>query len=720
LGAFFTVMFAQHFFWWPDQWPKSPLADPLLKAFRLLRLQRFQLGEAMLLSVLQANPGQPDALALLAFIRLRQVRINDAQEILHQLQAISSSPGVVQFLQAQFWMQIGAIPQLLAQPQAFWQAAPVFWPLHLAQAAFLIHLNKLAQASAELAAIPEPWTHCLEAIRLRCRILERQQKYSEALEQLMPAVQRFPQHWPAQVHLVDLSIKARSQQHALPLLRRALAMHGPGAEIMSSVQQIQLLRNRGADARRTALQEQAWHSVRPVASVAATNLLNCYDRLGYVDWLAHEPMVSGVDSDHSLSLEMRENLCMQAASQELPQTSRLVSGVVAAYQAEAPMPQLVAAGTRLLPSKVSPCRPLTIAWITADLAYHPVSRFLLSFFAASNTCIHRHLLVDTCDHLSESNRGHFEAFPSVEVLNMGHADWPAKVHLIQHLQADIAIDLSGWTGGHFMRGFLARLAPLQISYLGYFASTGIPNMDVWLGDHQLFPTPMQEWHSEAIHRLRRCFIAWQPPAVLPEAGVDVVEAHPAGAIRFGSFNNNRKLSDATLRLWGELLRTLPEASLVLKASHRDDSATQELLCRRMRRQGLDPEQVIWLPRADGPVEHLQQYSWVDVALDCFPNGGCTTTCEALWMGTPVITLTGKSYVSRMSTAVLHGAAMPEWCARSPQHYLQLAQHQAARLGWLRQNRQHWRLQLQQNPLGDAAGLMAHLEEAFTAIAAASR
>ena len=90
------------------------------------------------------------------------------------------------------------------------------------------------------------------------------------------------------------------------------------------------------------------------------------------------------------------------------------------------------------------------------------------------------------------------------------------------------------------------------------------------------------------------------------------------------------------------------------------------------------------------------------------------------MGTPVITLTGKSYVSRMSTAVLHGAAMPEWCAGSPEHYLRLAQAQADRLSWLRHNRDHWRQQLQRNPLGDAASLMAHLEDAFSLMAAASR
>ena len=111
-----------------------------------------------------------------------------------------------------------------------------------------------------------------------------------------------------------------------------------------------------------------------------------------------------------------------------------------------------------------------------------------------------------------------------------------------------------------------------------------------------------------------------------------------------------------------------------------------------------------------PSDHLLQYSYVDVALDCFPNGGCTTTCEALWMGTPVVTLTGVGYVSRMSTAVLLGAGMPEWCASSVYEYIQIASNQADNLSSLRQNRSLWRNQLVDNPLGDSVSLMSSIEK----------
>ena len=133
----------------------------------------------------------------------------------------------------------------------------------------------------------------------------------------------------------------------------------------------------------------------------------------------------------------------------------------------------------------------------------------------------------------------------------------------------------------------------------------------------------------------------------------------------------------------------------------------------MLRQGLDPERVDWLMLTKGPVEHMQQYAHIDIALDPIPNGGCTTTCEALWMGVPTITLAGSHYVSRMSTSVLAGANMPEWIAQDRSGYINLAREHAARISQLRDNRDSWRIQLQASPLGDAADLDASFENAFS-------
>ena len=246
-------------------------------------------------------------------------------------------------------------------------------------------------------------------------------------------------------------------------------------------------------------------------------------------------------------------------------------------------------------------------------------------------------------------------------------------------------------------------------------------MDFWLVDqHIMPPEPNCEWHTEQLLRLPRPFLAWQPHPGLPEAAAAITQ--PAfdisSGIRFGCFNHVRKISDEALRCWAHILRALPSAQLVLKAHSTEDSATAKLLQRRLERSGLPPEQVIWLPYTDTPDQHLQQYAQMDVALDSFPNTGCTTTCEALWMGVPVITLEGDHYVSRMAAAVLHGAGLPGWICSSTADYEELAMRQAEpqNLAWLREHRGHWRKQLQQSPLGDARDLMRQLESSFSELA----
>ena len=156
-------------------------------------------------------------------------------------------------------------------------------------------------------------------------------------------------------------------------------------------------------------------------------------------------------------------------------------------------------------------RPLRIAWVTGDLAPHPVSRFLLGFFEASEgRRQHQHLLVSVTNHGSESNAHLFAPFQGLEVVDVTPHHDHHRVAAIRDLQPDLAIDLSGWTGGHYMAGFMARLAPVQVNYLGYHASAGVPQMDHWLGDSELFPEPVTEWHTERIWRLQRPFLAWQP------------------------------------------------------------------------------------------------------------------------------------------------------------------------------------------------------------------
>ena len=543
------------------------------------------------------------------------------------------------------------------------------------------------------------------------QLLGKKSLHKEACLLLKPLIQRAPNHLRLFRQLLVTQIDARDGSGVLSVARSVLHLFGEHPEFLYLMTTLNLLQRHPGLARRSVLLQQAWISVRSTPSHLG-NQINSYEMNGQVHWLEFL-----LDSVRSMAVqidpEMQSNLCMQLASIQSNQYQEQVENLIENLQKTAEFQDIKDKPSQTVNSTSSPSSALRIGWITGDLAYHPVARFLYSFFAstASSSRTASHSLVSLVDHGSESSYLSFSKLSGLSLLNYSKYFGKDAVSRVRDHSFDVVVDLSGWTGGNFMAGFLARLAPVQVNYLGYFASTGLPTMDYWLGDHSVFLDNHQEWSTEKLWRLDRPFLAWQPVDPLPEASIDVMPA-PSGPVRFGSFNHNRKLSDQTLRLWADLLNSVPGSRIVLKASAKRDSDTQLILRRRMLRQGLDPERVDWLALTKGPVEHLQQYALIDIALDPVPNGGCTTTAEALWMGVPTVTLAGSHYVSRMSTAVLSGANMPEWIAQDRVGYINLAREHAARVSELRHKRDYWRSRLQASPLGDASDLMKHLEAAF--------
>jgi len=707
---FFCLIFMwlDFLFEWPERLPAfSSFGNYSLEAIALkLRFQQHLAAEQSLIACVADLQDRDLAAVASLFCYLALVR-KDLIRVKTNLQLLNSmSHGYAQlhtFLQIQSWLLEADITSIPDFADCFWQQHSQCQPIVALQSAVALFKNDLIESQRCLDSVSE--FPILEIVRQRAALCVRQRSSEQAVLLLADAVQRFPQHIELHAQYINTLLDARSQTHTIPALRQVLTLHGEHPRLLASVCTVKLLQRQPSLARRAAFVQRLWPDVAIQDNGRLSNVLVTYEQTGHSDWLAH--LSSSALDVSSSQLSIQENLCLQFASVESVLSAKQLHKVVDIYQRNP-----IATSWQPPINKPPASSPLRIGWISGDICQHPVARFLLGFFeAGSLQSSHQHILVNLKDHASESYLDRFCSYPNLMHLNASFPDTSQQVRVIRDAHLDVAIDLSGWTGGHFMRGFMARLAPLQVNYLGYFASTGLPTMDAWIGDDDLFPTPMQEWHSETIHRLPRCFIAWQPSQHLDEAHEPVTHS-PTGGIRFGCFNHNRKLSDPVLRLWGELLRSVPGSNLVLKANAASDPHTQLLLVRRMRRAGLDPERVIWLPLAPSHREHLQQYAQVDVALDSFPNGGCTTTCEALWMGVPVITLTGTHYVSRMSTAVLRGAGLPHLCAKTPQQYLDLAREQAMGLSELRSNRDRWRNYVIKNPLGDAADLIKHLEHAF--------
>ena len=263
---------------------------------------------------------------------------------------------------------------------------------------------------------------------------------------------------------------------------------------------------------------------------------------------------------------------------------------------------------------------------------------------------------------------------------------------------DILIDLSGHTGNNRLGIFSRRAAPVQISWLGYPDTTGLPQMDYRIVDDITDPAPEADaLCTERLLRLPGTFICYAPPPEAPE--VAPAPCLRNGFITFGSFNNPAKISPALLRLWGAILMECPDSRLLIKSGAFADRCGREYLMRGLG--DVAPDRLITPVRTSGVREHLGFYDKVDIALDTFPYNGTTTTCEALHMGVPVVTLTGKTHCSRVGASLLVSVGLPQLIATDAQGYRRIALALAAQRDDLVRLRAGMRSRLAQSPLGNA-------------------
>ncbi|WP_081858833.1 glycosyltransferase family 41 protein [Synechococcus sp. KORDI-100] len=562
--------------------------------------------------------------------------------------------------------------------------------------------GKLEKASTVLL-LNSRSSDCIEGVLLQAKILRAKFDYDSSISLLDSAIQKAPNNIQLVLELITILHAGKRGDRILSDVKKALSRFGFRSSLLSHLAPLKLLQREPGRALRACLQERAHCSITDILP-KASNLFVAYEHSGNVNWSIN------INPESILPLaqdpDFYANRCLQLAS--------CGESHLSVQQAK-----MISKNFLVLSKKPfsyffgNVNKTLRIAWLTGDCTNHPVARFLLGIFSASiGSFKHCHTVVSTVDHGKSSWLQHFDSLDGIKTFQFSQKDSAnARLKYLRSLQIDIAIDLSGWTGGNSLQLFKERFAAVQVNYLGYFASAGFDSMDFWLGDRYLFPNPCLEFRSEAIYRLSRPFIAWQPTPSMPEYHSSV-SAPPDGPLRIGTFNHNRKFSNTILKIWGKLLEKLPDTKIIFKAINRDDPHTQELLIRRFLRAEIDPNRIEWLPITKSPVEHLEQYSKLDLALDSFPNGGCTTTCEALWMGVPTVTLSGNSYVSRMSTSVMCAANLSEFVANSPDEYVNIVCQQASDLDGFRSKRLFRRNKFECSDLGNAKDLLMHLEASF--------
>jgi len=357
-----------------------------------------------------------------------------------------------------------------------------------------------------------------------------------------------------------------------------------------------------------------------------------------------------------------------------------------------------------------PVRPerLRIGYVSSDFRKHSVAYFVEPLLAHHDaeryetTCYFTHKDSDaTTKRLQQL---------SPQWRNVADLDDHQFMQAIADDGIDILVDLNGHTSGGRLTVFARRAAPVQVSFIGYPCTTGVTEMDFRLSDAIADPSGAERLYTETLFRLPGCFLCYRPPENSPDVARPPCESN--GFITFGSFNNLAKVNLDVIGLWAELLKQLPTSRLVIKNPSLTDKSTRERYRKLFTEAGVSAERLDLIGFVADSAGHLATYGKIDIALDTFPYNGTTTTCEALWMGVPVVSLRGDRHAARVGASLLAAVGFSEWVADTPAQYTQIAQHLAQDVTHLAQLRLALRQQVSRSRLCQEESYTRAVEAAY--------
>ena len=355
-----------------------------------------------------------------------------------------------------------------------------------------------------------------------------------------------------------------------------------------------------------------------------------------------------------------------------------------------------------------PVRPLRIGVVSGDLCTHPAAYFLDSTLEAFKGRKHQWFAysnVEQEDAQTERFRGFFSHWCDCQRLTDA-----ALAKRIKDDGIDILIDLAGHSAANRLPVFAYRPAPVQVAWLGYFATTGMPTMDWIIADACSIREGEERHYSEPVWRLPDTRFCFTPPKLT----IPVSDGSHFGGSRrltFGNFSTLIKANDKVLALWAKVMSAVPEAQLLIKAKQLDDATERQRLTTRLGELGVTPDRLILEGRSPREA-YLRTYHRVDICLDTFPFAGGTTTAESLWMGVPVLTLAGQSMVARQSESMLNNVALAHWVAANEEDFVRKALAFSQDRATLTQLRLDLRHRLLASPLGNAEVFANRLEAAL--------
>lgn len=360
-----------------------------------------------------------------------------------------------------------------------------------------------------------------------------------------------------------------------------------------------------------------------------------------------------------------------------------------------------------------PNRPLIVGYISPDLFVHSVS-----YFAEAPLSLHkpqrvRHIVYSVC-HQPDAKTARLKS----QVLaargtwrDMARASEKELATAVRADNVDILVELTGHTAHNRLGTLALRPAPVQITWIGYPNSTGLTSIDYRFTDAVCDPVDTQQTFTERLVRLPGCFLCYTPAVDAPKVALPPVLSN--GFVTFGSFNALAKQTPEVLRVWAHILREVPTSRLILKNKPLACETVRQRYWAIFEENGIDSSRIDLIPLTASTQDHLDQYSLMDVALDPWPYAGTTTTAEALYMGVPCLTLTGRCHAHNVGASLLTAVGLaPEWVAQSVDEYVEKARELTMDVDALAALRAGMRERVLRSPLCDAPVFVERLEDMY--------
>jgi len=359
---------------------------------------------------------------------------------------------------------------------------------------------------------------------------------------------------------------------------------------------------------------------------------------------------------------------------------------------------------RQFPKIIKTDKKIRIGFVSGDYGNHPVSYYLLNTINHISDEKFKLIAYSNSNRMDETTIELKKRFNVWRKIN--HLNDTEVINLVKKDSVDILFDLSGHTAKNRLSIFVNKPAPVQVTWCGYNASTGLKEIDYIIGDPYVVPLSDQKYFTEKIFQLPNTF---QCISINDDIKIDRSSYQDKKNVTFGSFNNLSKINDNVIDIWSEILKRVKDSKLFLKAKQLDNLEMVESIRKKFQKNGISTEKIITEGRSKTREEMLKKYNQIDIALDPFPYSGVTTSFESVWMGVPLLTIKGNNFYSRIGVSINKNLGMDDWIANNEKDYISKAISKASNLEKLFQIKKELRNKFLKSPLSNTKKYAKHFE-----------